>query len=64
MTSLSHRFLAKAYRYQETSLSLGYSALKVFLGSREEIGDVTSPAVAVDQAAVGQQARQGAQRMP
>jgi hypothetical protein len=63
-TDLSHRFLAEAYRHQETSLSLGYPALKVFLGSREEIGDVASPAVAVDQAAVGQQTQQGAQRMP
>jgi hypothetical protein len=64
MASLSHRLLAEAYRYQEISLSLGYAALEVFLCLREEIGDVTSPAATVDQAAVGQQTRQGAQRMP
>jgi hypothetical protein len=33
MASLSHGFLAEAYRYQEISLSPGHPALKVFLGS-------------------------------
>jgi hypothetical protein len=33
MASLSHRFLAEAYCYQEASLSFGHSVLKVFLGS-------------------------------